>query len=238
MNVRKDKLGIKTHTCRLDNDLCISWCRSYIYPITHVDKPAGKLILIHKHSIHVQIQMSHEYPRMIIQWRVGLHTCKWEIGYVSVVISCAQVIQSQTHIEQKEASKICSSKNKSLFLSHCGYPCRPRLCIPAVATNHTAPNTSWHMTKAICPRVLLRPAWGPVIAIDKLVLPIILFVLDLINGTWDFYMCLLDQVVLCTGLPKWHIICWNNLFGFYLALQKFWCSPIINTLPKWWWIIY
>lgn len=44
-----------------------------------------------------------------------LHTCKWEIGYVSVVISCAQVIQSQTHIEQKEASKICSSKNPFSF---------------------------------------------------------------------------------------------------------------------------
>lgn len=42
-------------------------------------------------------------------------TCKWETGYVSVVISCAQVIQSQTHIEQKEASKICSSKNPFSF---------------------------------------------------------------------------------------------------------------------------
>ena len=110
----KTNLALKHTHVGLENDLCIIVLIQILY--THVDKPAAwKLILIHKYSIRVQVQMPHEhiYSR---EWlfnddRVGLMTCKWEIGLTCTwvvsgdLVRVLKLYKSQTHVEPEEASK-------------------------------------------------------------------------------------------------------------------------------------
>ena len=236
MNVRKDKLDIKTHTCRLDNDLCLSWCRSYIYLCWQTNR-----------EININPQALNTCADSDVTWiSENDYSMTSRVTYMQVgdwlrecgVISCAQVIQSQTHIEQKEASKIiCSSKNDpfsfptvvllqaaSLYPCSCHEPYSSQYFMTHDKSN-LSPSTfetcmrPGHRHRQTCP-----PHYIVYVGIDR----------------WNLRLLHVSAGSSC-------IMYWPSKMSHYMLDQPLWflastsevvavLQLMINTMPNWWWI--